>query len=61
MPYPEPRPGGPPVARLSAYWRDLYEERAAILQYDGGHTRERAEWRAFDEVRTMIKAEREKK
>lgn len=35
---------------LSESWRELYEERAAIREYDGGQTRERAEASAFREI-----------
>ncbi len=31
-------------------WLDHYNERAAILQYDAGHTREAAEFLAKDEI-----------
>lgn len=32
---------------FTAYEKDLYEERAAIMEYDGGLTREEAENAAF--------------
>jgi hypothetical protein len=31
-------------------WLDEYEERAAIIQFDGGYSREAAEQFAFEEV-----------
>jgi hypothetical protein len=36
-------------------WRIEFEERAAILEYDGGLTREDAETQAFDEIRERMK------
>jgi hypothetical protein len=30
--------------------RDQYEERAAVLEYDQGNSRRRAEWLAHNEV-----------
>ena len=35
-------------------WRIEYEERAAILEYDGGLTREDAETQAFDEIQKRM-------
>ena len=35
-------------------WRIEYEERAAILEYDGGLTREKAETQALDEILKKI-------
>ena len=35
---------------LPEYWRELYEERAAIRQYDGGQPREHAEAEALREI-----------
>jgi len=32
------------------YYKELYEERAAIMEFDGGLTREKAEERALSEV-----------
>jgi hypothetical protein len=28
-------------------WYDLWEERAAIMEYDGGMSRDEAEWQAY--------------
>ena len=36
-------------------WRIEYEERAAIMQYDGGLSREEADKRAFSEILERIK------
>lgn len=38
------------VAKLSAAQREHYEERAAIMEYEGGLTRAEAERRALDAV-----------
>jgi hypothetical protein len=38
------------LASWPGHWREAWEERAAILQYDGGLTREEAEWSALHEV-----------
>ncbi len=35
---------------LSEYWREMYEERAAIREYYGGQVREHAEAEALAEV-----------
>lgn len=35
---------------LPERWRELYEERAAIREYDGGQTREYAEAEAMKEI-----------
>lgn len=40
---------------LSMDWRVEYEERAAILEYDGGLTREKAEVQALQEIEERIK------
>jgi hypothetical protein len=40
---------------LPPEWRELYEERAAILGYDGGATRELAEHCALSEVLGLMK------
>jgi hypothetical protein len=40
---------------LPEEWRELYEERAALIEYDGGEKRATAERRAFECV--MIQAE----
>ncbi len=44
------------VADLPFEWRVEFEERAAILEYDGGLAREEAERRAFAEVLRRIRA-----
>ncbi len=36
-------------------WRIEFEERAAIMQYDGGLSREEADRRAFSEILERIK------
>ncbi len=43
----------PPVGPSEEDWTDLYEERAAILEYDGGWSREEAEQRAREEIASM--------
>lgn len=35
-------------------WRDLYEERAAIMEFDGGLSREEAETQAYLIVSQMM-------
>lgn len=35
---------------LPAYWREHYEERAAVREYDGGQAREHAEAEALRET-----------
>ena len=42
------------IDELPMDWRIEYEERAAILEYDGGLTREDADAQAFDEIRKRI-------
>lgn len=39
------------------YWRDLYEERAAILEYDAGFARAKAEALARQEVKKLKEQE----
>ena len=41
-------------ADLSGPWRELYEERAAIRQYDGGQAREHAEAEALREIVVLM-------
>ncbi len=41
------------IVQWSDEWRGIYEERAAIMQYDGGLARLEAEKRAEGIVRTM--------
>lgn len=36
-------------------WQDWWEERAAIIQYDGGFSREEAESRAYDELHMKMR------
>ena len=43
----EKRSGNRPLPPESADWRDLFEERAAIHEHEGGYSREMAERRAF--------------
>ena len=40
---------------LSMDWRIEFEERAAILEYDGGLVREEAEIQALHEINTRLK------
>ncbi len=40
---------------LPMCWRIDFEERAAILEYEGGLTRENAEMNAFDEIQRRMK------
>ena len=39
-------------------WLDFYEERAGIIQYDGGYSKEAAEQFAFEEVMDALIAEK---
>jgi hypothetical protein len=50
-------PGAPNLTpeALPAEWRDVYEERAAIREYDGGLPRELAEHYALLDVLEMMK------
>ena len=43
-------------ADLPADWRERWEERAAIMEFDGGSTREVAERDAFLEVQRLMTA-----
>jgi hypothetical protein len=43
-------PSGQRAQRSVVNWRDRYEERAAIRQFDGGYTREEAERLAWSEI-----------
>ena len=43
-------PANPKFAEDPIWWRDLFEERAAIRQNDGGYTRAEAERLAWDEL-----------
>ncbi len=40
---------------MAMEWRIEYEERAAILEYDGGLSRDEADRRAFREILERIK------
>ena len=40
--------------KLNDYWREHYEERSAILEYDAGMNRHDAEQAAWAEVSQMI-------
>jgi len=42
--------------QLPGEWRELYEERAAIREYDGGQCLEHAEAEAFREVLDRMRA-----
>ena len=42
------------TSKLNDYWREHFEERSAILEYDAGMTRHDAEQAAWDEVSLMI-------
>jgi len=44
-------------SELPMNWRIEFEERAAILEYDGGLTREEAERQALQEINERIKAD----
>ncbi|GJM43473.1 MAG: hypothetical protein DHS20C21_03150 [Gemmatimonadota bacterium] len=39
--------------RDAEYWDEVYQERAAIYDFEAGMSREAAEARAFDEVRKL--------
>ena len=43
-------------ADLPERWREMYEERAAVREFDGGQTREHAEAEALTEVRLAMRA-----
>lgn len=42
------------VSDLPSEWREAYEERAAIREYDGGQTRADAERYALAEIQTQM-------
>ena len=46
--------------RVSQYYKDLYEERAAIMEYHGGISRQRAERLAGEDVRRIMALDRNK-
>jgi hypothetical protein len=39
------------VYRWPAYWQELYLERAAIMEFEGGMTREQAQKKAEEDIR----------
>ncbi len=41
------------ATRTEDDWADLFEERAAILEYEGGWSREEAEQRGREEIASM--------
>lgn len=45
------------VAKLSPDWREVYEERAAIREYEANFPRDRAEMLALVEVERMVRKE----
>ena len=45
------------VARLDEYWRGEYEERAAIMEYDGGLPRQEAELAAYMDIWRRMRRE----
>lgn len=45
---------GVQVEDLDAEWRVRWEERAAIMEYDGGMHRERAEALALEEIQRLM-------
>ncbi len=47
--------------KLPSEWIEDYEERAAILEYDGGLAREEAEVQALQEIRERIKPRKQRK
>lgn len=53
--------GGPPgTSNYSEEdWQALYDERAAIMEYDGGLPRDEAEARAAEEIRSLRNGSRE--
>jgi hypothetical protein len=48
------------VVDLPEYWREHYEERAAIREYEGGQTREQAEAEALRETIDLMNADRDR-
>jgi len=56
---PLPDPDQEPIitpAELPPEWRDYYEERAAVREYDGGQAREHAEAEALKETLAAMRA-----
>ncbi len=58
---PAPAPVADPLAGIDSpadlppEWRDMYEERAAVREYEGGQAREHAEAEAFRETLAAIR------
>jgi hypothetical protein len=48
-------PGTPPYVRTKEDWRDMYEERAAIMEFDGGLSRADAEHAANEFIQQQMK------
>lgn len=49
------------VSDLPEPWRELYEERAAIREFDGCQAREHAEAEAFNEILQLMRESAERK
>jgi hypothetical protein len=47
------------ISAWPAPWRELWEERAAIMEYQGNLSRPTAEFRAAEDIRKLAKKERE--
>jgi len=47
-------------ADLPPLWRELWEERAAIMEYDGNMTREDAERAALEDIRAVARREQDR-
>lgn len=41
-----------------AEWRELWEERSGIMEFDGGMTRKRAEREAENDIRRMVERQK---
>ena len=46
------------VYRWSAYWQELWAERAAIMEFEGGMTREQAEKKAEEDIRWQAQGDK---
>jgi hypothetical protein len=63
---PAPAPTADPLAGIRSpddlppYWREHYEERAAVREYDGGQVREHAEAEALRETVDEMRRQAEK-
>ena len=44
--------------RWPAYWQELWAERAAIMEFEGGMTREQAEKKAEEDIRWQAMGEK---